>query len=422
MEKWRLRSKKTNPYLIVMNIKGIVSSFPSVSNVPDRPGLPESVYKSGPSINGCIKRILLFVCLVLLGENSLANMASPITEGTLTANPFLSRHVDILHEKLVIIPDRDFRTALIRAEYFIKANRKGIRIPLLFYASEFGGRFRVWCDEKELDLKSAPDLYQNIQGQPFNDFAYLFDTLTTSEDNLLPMHEDEKNNFYVTIDDLKYFEADISEGQHAIRVEYIAENWLDRSGWVNKYSFRYALSPAKYWRSFGTLEVVLDGSNSNLKPLVNLGEPASVSNGISTWKFTSLPVDVIMVSFAPETNKLASTLIKISPKGIMLIVSVILATIHFIGIYRYRRSHQAKYSWVMIAGSVVMPLMMLISYMYAFNLIDTSIGPDASRYHGYTFFILLLYPIIMPTYWLAMWLCDRWMKKLYASHREEIAA
>jgi hypothetical protein len=228
------------------------------------------------------------------------------------------------------------------------------------------------------------------------------------------MHEDEKNQFYVTLDDLKYFETDVSEGQHTIRVEYIAENWLDRSGWINKYSFRYALSPAKYWRSFGTLEIELDGSKLSIKPTVNLGEPTSVSNGISTWKFTSMPKEVILVTLVPEMNSLARTLVRISPQGVMIILSLILAAIHLVAIYFYRQSHQARYSWVVISGSIVLPLLMLISYMYSFDLIDNTIGPEATRYHGYTFIILLLYPIVMPIYWIMMWLYDRWMKKRFA--------
>ena len=55
-----------------------------------------------------------------------------------------------------------------------------------------------------------------------------------------------------------------------------------------------------------------------------------------------------------------------------------------------------KFSWVMLLGSLVVPAITLIFFVYAFGLIDDVIGTHASRYHGYNFLVLLLYPAIMP--------------------------
>jgi hypothetical protein len=52
------------------------------------------------------------------------------------------------------------------------------------------------------------------------------------------------------------------------------------------------------------------------------------------------------------------------------------------------------------------PFFTLAGYMLAFDLIDAAIGPAAGRTHGYTFLVLVVYPFLMPVYWLVMWLFD----------------
>jgi len=357
-------------------------------------------------------RSLTIAIVLFLAIPCRANMASGISEGTLTTSPFISKHVDIVREKILIIPDNDFKTAFFKIEYFIKANKNGVRIPLLFYASEFKENFRIWVDGQEIPLKEIPESYQKLEGTPFEDFSYLFERTDWDDLQQIVIDETSTSGFYVTINDLKYFETDISEGLHSIQVEYTADYWCDSYDWVNEYSFRYALSPARYWKSFKDLEIVIDASRCYKPFTTNLGEPINSSNSISTWRFSTLPTEVIHITFVPEISFLAKTLISISPTGLAVAISIVLGLLHFLAIKRFRKNHQSfRYSWVTITGGILLPFVMLMSYMYSFDLIDAVIGKEAGRFHGYTFVVLISYPVLMPIYWITMHVVDKRIKR-----------
>ena len=353
-------------------------------------------------------RIALTLLICFLAVTARANMASPIQEGSFASAPFISRHVDILRESLLIIPDDGFQTARFVIEYHIKANRPGSQIPLLFYASEFREQFSIWLDGREISLKQVPESYQELEGTPFTDFGYFFEKEDWSETPRVLLEESPSSGFYVSLDDLKFFETDLDEGMHVIRVEYVADQWVDRSGWVKEYSFRYALSPAKYWKSFGELEITLDASAFAGRLTTNLGEPATGSlQTKSIWTFSALPTEVVLITYTPDLNPLAGFLLAVSPIGLTLILAVLLVALHLWGIKRYRKINTERSSWVVIIGSLLVPFLILLGYTYTFGLIDAAIGQDAGRYHGYTFLVLILYPVLLPVYWLIMRWVDR---------------
>ena len=39
---------------------------------------------------------------------------------------------------------------------------------------------------------------------------------------------------YANLNDLQYFETNITKGKHIINVEYTAERWIDKWDWVSK--------------------------------------------------------------------------------------------------------------------------------------------------------------------------------------------
>lgn len=105
-------------------------------------------------------------------------------------------------------------------------------------------------------------------------------------------------------------------------------------------------------------------------------------------------------------------LINIQPLGLSIITAVLLFALHLSLVLYYRRRHlNKKYSYVVIAGSWLIPFLMLLSYIYAFALIDYAIGEHAGKLHGYVFLILIFYPFIVPIYWTIMWLLDKLQKK-----------
>jgi len=361
-----------------------------------------------------MKQILLIILFHVV-QLSFANMASPVQEGSSMARPFISQHVDIIKETILIIPDANFQTAQFQIEYHINANKSEIKIPFLFYASEFKEKFKIWVDDKEIKLNKVPEPYQSLEGTPFNDFDYLFETQTNSQTKQVLIEESPSSGFYVSIDDLKFFEADLSKGNHIIRVEYIADKWVDRSEWVKEYSFRYVLSPAKLWKSFGDLEITIDGSKFEGNLTTNLGVPKKGNlQSKSIWTFKTIPTEVLHIYYIPPIPPLAKTLLLISPLGLTFFIALVLILLHYIFIRKYRKANSVKrYSWVMTLGSVFVPLFILFSYLYMYDIIDWAIGKDASKYHGYVFLIIFIYPVFLLVYWLIMWQVDKKMKESF---------
>ncbi len=339
-------------------------------------------------------------------------MASPIIPGTMMATPFTSQYVDILGEKIFIKINEGFTTAKFHVEYRIKSSAKGMQIPLIFYAMDYSNEFKVWIDGKELIIKKLPDELQLRDSILLSDFEYIFSKEPQSKNTQLNINEDLKTDFYVNIYDLLFFETDITEGEHIIKVEYEALAEIDGSNWVNEYSFRYSLSPAKYWKSFETLELNIDASVFKGPITTNLDQQSSGNlDSIASWNFSKLPADFILIRHTPEITSFAQSLINISPEGIAMIIGVLCIAFHVFIMIRYRNQNlNRRFSLPMIVGSLVVPFIYLLSNYYAYFFIDSFLD-GASGNHGYIFLILFFYPFILPFYWLIMWLTDRIYKR-----------
>jgi hypothetical protein len=340
-------------------------------------------------------------------------MASPIWEGTFSSSAFSSSDIDILKEKIYLKVDKDFRTAFYQIVYIIRTDTNGKQIPLLFHAKDYKGDFKIWIDNREVKLLDIPSEYKTAANSPFEKFSNSFEQPSRNDQSETVVIYWEKNSGFVyDLNDLKYFETDLARGEHQIRVEYTANVWTDISDWVKEYSFRYSLSPAKNWKSFGSLEVTLDASDFNSSLRTNLGQQTNGRlDSISVWNFSKLPADYFEIIYTPEISAIAKTLIAISPFGLTLFFALLIAFLHFICIKKYRKSEPTKkYSWVVIAGSITLTFFILISYMVSFGIIDNVIGDEAGNYHGYTFLVIILYPLLLPVYWTIMWLADKRIK------------
>ncbi len=362
----------------------------------------------------------LTILLFLIGRLCFANMASPIWEGTFSSSAFSSRDIDILREKIVVTIDKDFRTAFFQIEYFIRADASGRQIPLLFHAKDYEGDFKIWVDNRAVTWRDIPPEYRTTGDSPFEKFSSSFKPPHQSEQSeTVEIYWEENSGFIYDLNELKYFETDLAKGEHQIRVEYTANVWTDISDWVKEYSFRYSLSPAKSWKSFGSLEVTIDASDFGLSLTTNLGEQNSGRlYSVAVWNFSTLPADYIEVIYKPKVNALARAMIAMDPFGLTLVFALLMVFLHVIGIRKYRESRPTKrYSWVVIVGSVALPFLILIGYMVSFDIIDSIIGQEAGRYHGYTFIVMILYPLLVPVYWIIMWLIDKRIKRRLSNAR-----
>jgi hypothetical protein len=356
----------------------------------------------------------LTLIFLLVAQLCSANMASPTRRGTLSSAAFSSRDIDILREQIRVTISNDFKSASYVINYFIRTETAGLQVPLLFHAKDYLGNFKVWVDDKEVTLLDIPYQYRGTDSS-FNKFSGSFKSATPDDDMETEIQWDAHSSSSYKLKDLKYFETSLSKGEHNIRVEYIANAWIDRSNWVNEYSFRYSLSPARHWKSFGSLEITLNAPSTNGTLSTNISAPTSGDiYSAATWQFSKLPADFLEFEYHPKLNSTAKAMIKMSPTGMCIIIGMLLASLHFLAIYKYRRSHaERKYSPIVIAGSMVVPFLALLSYILLFDLIDAAIGPEASRYHGYTFMVMVFYPLLLPCYWGISWVIDRVIKSKY---------
>ncbi len=346
-------------------------------------------------------RYFTTLILLLFIKFCYANMASPFQEGTLGSNAFSSRDIDIIKEKISVNIDKDFKTAFYKIDYYIYANFSGKQIPLLFNAIDYSDYFRVWVDGEEILLKDIPDEYTNSSNSIFSKFTNSLE---------IRWNENERNQYELS--DLKYFETNLIKGEHKISVEYVASVFINKLDWIKEYSFDYSLLPAKNWKSFGVLEITINANDFGKTITTNLGQPDSGKlETIAIWNFDKLPVDYFTITYKPQMTSFTKALIEIGPIGLTLIIFLLFTLIHLMCIKQYRKKKPTGKSWVVVVGSIFIPLIILIAYMYTFRLIDYTIGNDASRYHGYTFFAIFWYPFFTPIYWTLMWIADKLFKK-----------
>lgn len=350
-----------------------------------------------------LKKISVFILFLGLYIQGYANMASPYIKGDVTSEAYSSRDIDIISEHIKVAILNVYQSKFT-VEYTIRTDRQGWQIPLIFDTQTNSynlNDFTVWVDGKEVSVSSVPSTYDNPRALQWVD----------SLDNHLRYPQENVPN----IIGLKYFEANLSIGVHTIRVEYTvnAEQYLGNP--VKEFSLNYNLKPARFWRSFGTLDIEIDATVLEYEYETNLSDTI-VRAPVSHWHFTELPQDEFTIRYTPKTGGFAKIVKGIGAESIFVILSLLLIGFHIYWIIRYRKANlKKKFSPVVIAGSILLPLICCLIFMLSYSIVDAAIGEYASGRHGYTFFIFFFYPIAMPIYWLIMWLIDRVVKEKVAS-------
>lgn len=353
-----------------------------------------------------MKKILLLLFCLLPGLALKANMASPILDGSATGLPFVCEYVRVQHESIRIVPSKDFKTCRFDVVYDIFADSGGIRIPMLFVATGYEGGMRITVDGIPVELAKLPEAAYLRNNSPKSRFL---DRRFGSELLEVEVAWSEDGRRVYDLEDLHYFEFDLVAGAHQIKVEYEATQWRDRSEQVAKEYFVYTLSPAKYWKSFGALDITLEASDLPFPVVTNLGKPVMGDlSGETKWHFDSLPaLDLIQISSKPEVGSTGKFFISLGQRGFMNAVWGILAVIHLIAIWAWRRKHFQKwFSWVWLVGSILIPLIACIVYVASESWIDNAIGPAASRFGSYSFLIIIFYPVYLILHGAVMLLVD----------------
>ncbi|MGB1248200.1 MAG: hypothetical protein ACPG4Z_04895, partial [Chitinophagales bacterium] len=307
-------------------------------------------------------------------------------------------------------------------EYHISTDTSGISIPLLFYAMDLYSAKGVLLnnDNMEQDFMASIDgvlveispipheLQSYDSSMSLADFEYYFYHENDEYEGLFEMNDSETSSFYVSPSDLKYFETNIDSGKHIIKASYYASTWTYQDIWVQEKSFRYALSPAQYWKSFNELNITIDASNYNGEVQFTSQDSTSFT-GIMNHQYLNIPYDVIVIEQVIDINPFAQTLINLSPFNIAIITLLILLIIHTFLQYRYRKTNTIKlFSWIALIGGLLVPILTILVFWSSYELIYMLLGNMASNRasYGMVFAIFILGPILFMVYLLYSFLID----------------
>jgi hypothetical protein len=358
-----------------------------------------------------MKKIILLFVLYFFVNGTKANMASPFQEGTKVGSPFGSSAISITKEQIFIKIDSSFNSAKFIVTYYINTAFDGTQIPLLFVALDYEKDFKVWVDDRLVIVQNLPENY--IRQNPiFNNFKNIYSEQEKDSDRIKIYWDKDEYDDYL-FKDLKYFETSLNKGIHKIRVEYTANAWRDKSGYSIKKSFRYSLTPAKYWKDFGSLEVEVEQADADKIYEINFeSKPTSQTSKNKIWSFTKLPAEFIKIQYQKPVPAAPAYLINTDPFYLMIIFGLLIFTLNGWLVYRFRKNHKQKgvnhFVWV---GAIIASFLILVSYSFFYFFIDYLIGPEASGHGGYSILILIFYPVLLLFYWGSLALFDLYLKR-----------
>lgn len=363
-----------------------------------------------------MKRIILLLLASLFSHNCWSNMASPILIGSTVGEPFIAQNVEILQEDIYIILDSSFQRTTFHIRYELRALSTSNDVPMLFYAPEIHSNFSVLLDGKSVPLMSF-NAYSSDKVAIEQYFEPYYAENRENADVEIPLGLDNSEKTSISISELKYFLLNFDKPTHIVDVYYDAKPYIDKRGWVKKYIFRYSLSPARYWKSFGDLNIHLDATQFRDTISTNILAESFSGNlqEKSTWTIHHLPKDeMILITYSPYMSALAKWMIRISPFGFAMVLVVIMVIIHLFSIRSYRKNQFRGFLWTKILGVILIPVLAYISLWCFYDLIYKAIGIHAVKSQGYGLvFLIILVPIAMLGYGMIVFLWDYFMQKKY---------
>lgn len=146
----------------------------------------------------------------------------------------------------------------------------------------------------------------------------------------------------------------------------------------------------------------------------NLGAPDSGQlDSIAVWTFDKITLNLFNIDYVPIISKKANMLIQFGTTKMTICFAILVVILHITCIILFRkRKPLKKFSWVVIVGSIFLPFIVLLFNIYCYEIIFFAIGDQANHlYDFYSVLVILLYPFIMPVYWIIMWLFDKLYKR-----------
>lgn len=328
----------------------------------------------------CVSFLIYLFPLLVFG-----NMAKPWVDGSQHSVLFGSKSTmvrsEIINIKLVKEPVDKFYFAEYKIKYIIHSDEKQT-LPLLFLALNLN-------DEKEIKVNGRP---ASIQKLDFEKNSYSF---INKKNNGMFLRYSEDEELFVNQGDLIYFSANLEKGYNVIEVNYDALLQYNTFGFIRNYELEYSLYPSKFWKFFGPIEVnlIIDDDAEITKS--NLGN-FKLEKNVARWNIKPGNHENIKIVISEKTSLFSKTLMFLDPMGIALIALIAMFFVHWKLLKRNPKTS------ILVLGIILVPILFYVIYFLSYDLIDLSLGKEYTK-HGYVFFIVLTYPILLLIYWLIMW-------------------
>jgi hypothetical protein len=299
---------------------------------------------------------------------AIANMANPFVPGDIVTEPWADvATFDILHEDLVfdVRPWVDRAPANIQATYQIHNPGDATAVDLLFVAPGL--------ETGQVTLDGGQAIAATQTATP-------------------PIPDEWKIDDQDPIPHGLQFTVPLSPGEHAIAVQYTARPSSDNRHTYRDYTLDYWLSPARQWRSFGSLMVEVwtpPGWQTEVSPPL---EPQGNQHWQST--FAELPSDRLTLHTYPVVHPVIR-LFRWSLIGIGLGLAFWIAWQLYRGLGQVTQRRQWSQRRFILAGFLLIPLsiplfltLLGLGFWAAESLLD---GRHLASTYGYgrLFFVFL---------------------------------
>ncbi|UUV20477.1 hypothetical protein [Paenimyroides aestuarii] len=335
----------------------------------------------------------IIVLLFLFPSILFANMAKPWVDGSMHSVLFGAANATVKNEIIDIRLVRDSIEETYFANFSIKyriLSEQKQKLPLLFIAIDL-------YDKKYIKVNNQSTVILPLD---FEKNTYPF--FKKNEKGTFIMY-DKYNEVPVNQNDVIYFSADLEKGENVIEVRYDASLQYNTYGFVTTYELLYSLSPSKFWKSFGDIEVnlILDENLEFIKS--NLGAEKT-ENKILHWNISPKNHENIAISITEKTSFLSKILLFLQPLGISILALIGMLFLHF----KWMKFNPTRNT--LFFGLIIFPILFFVVYFLSFHLIDFSLSKTNTK-HGYTFFIVIIYPIVLLLYGLFAWGCYKIIRK-----------
>lgn len=335
-----------------------------------------------------MRTIRFLIALLLFPILSFGNMAQPWISGSTHSTLYGAKNCRVIKENIAIDLAEDDESTFARfiIKYLIHSDVNQT-IPLLFIG--------IGLDKNQIVFVN------NIASQ----------ILDPKLINASAVKFSDTDSIAANSEDLIYFNAPLHKGENIITVAYEADLGFNTYGFVKMRTLEYSLYPSRFWKSFGTINIMMHLQSKYKIVSSNIGDP-EIENDIAKWQITSINVDNIELVITEKTNFVATILLFLQPLGIAVLFLILMFFLHLKLIRKKYEQKNRSLKYALSLGIVIIPILFYVVYFSSFSLIDFSLGQESSK-HGYVFLYVVTYPILVLCYGILMYGIDKNLKSKY---------